>query len=101
MEAADHIERRVERVQFETERHVIVGNVTLPPEGYQSRFSDSLNRPDVSFIPVVDVEIWPIDGAGEVVRRPFIVVGKEHIRIAFPIEEVGVIQQPPPAPPAV
>jgi hypothetical protein len=98
MEAADHIERRVERVQFETERHVIVGNVTLPPEGYQSRFSDSLNRPDVSFIPVVDVEIWPIDRAGEVVRRPFIVVGKEHIRIAFPIEEVGVIQQPHPAP---
>jgi hypothetical protein len=98
MEAADQIERRVERVQFETERHVIVGNVTLPPEGYQSRFSDSLNRPDISFIPVVDVEIWPIDGAGEVVRRPFIVVGKEHIRIAFPIEEVGTIQQPPPGP---
>jgi hypothetical protein len=98
MEAADNIERRVERVQFETERHVIVGNVTLPPEGYQSRFSDSLNRPDVSFIPVVDVEIWPVDGAGEVVRRPFVVIGKEHVRIAFPIEEVGVIQQPAPAP---
>jgi hypothetical protein len=98
MEAADQIERRVERVQIENERHVIVGNVTLPPEGYQSRFSDSLNRPDISFIPVVDVEIWPIDGAGEVVRRPFIVVGKEHIRIAFPIEEVGTIQQPPPGP---
>jgi hypothetical protein len=87
MEAGIHIERRVERVQFETDRHLIVGNVTLPPEGYQSRFSDSLNRPDVSFIPVVDVEISPIEG-GEVIRRDFIVVGKEHIRVAFPIEEV-------------
>ncbi len=83
----DHIERRVERVQFETDRHLIVGNVTLPPEGYQSRFSDSLNRPDIEFIPVVDVEIMPI-GGGEVVRREFIVVGKTHIRTAFPIEEV-------------
>ncbi len=82
-----HIERRVERVRFETDRHVIVGDVTLPPEGYQSRFSDSMNRPDVAFIPVVDVEITPIDG-GEPVRRNFVVIGKEHVRIAFPIEEV-------------
>jgi hypothetical protein len=88
MEAGVQIERRVERVQFETDRHLIVGNVTLPPEGYQSRFSDSLNRPDVSFIPVVDVEISPIEG-GEVIRRDFVVVGKEHIRIAFPIAELA------------
>jgi hypothetical protein len=83
----DHIERRVERVQFETDRHLIVGNVTLPPEGYQSRFSDSLNRPDIAFIPVVDADIHPIEG-GDSVHRDFIVVGKEHVRIAFPIEEV-------------
>jgi hypothetical protein len=61
--------------------------VTLPPEGYQSRFSDSLNRADVAFIPVVDVEITPIDGGGSV-RHEFIVVNKEHVRVAFPIEEV-------------
>jgi hypothetical protein len=88
MEAGDYIERRVERVQFETDRHLIVGNVTLPPEGYQSRFSDSLNRPDVAFIPVVDVEIRPLEG-GEPEHRDFIVVGKEHVRLAFPIEEVA------------
>ncbi len=88
MEAmGDHIERRVERVQFETDRHLIVGNVTLPPEGYQSRFSDSLNRPDIDFIPVVNVEITPLDG-GETVQRDFVVVGKKHIRFAFPLEEV-------------
>lgn len=87
------IERRVERVQFETDRRTIVGDVTLPPEGYQSRFSDSMNRPEVAFIPVVDAEITPIDG-GEKVRRNFVVVGKEHIRIAFPIEEVRPARSP-------
>ena len=86
-EAHDHIEYRVERVQFETDRHVIVGNVTLPPEGYQSRFSDALNRADVAFISVVDAEISPIDG-GEAVRRDFVIIGKRHIRLSFPIEEV-------------
>ncbi len=99
MKAAEHIERRVERVQFETERHLIVGNVTLPPEGYQSRFSDSLNRPDATFIPVVDVEIRPI-GGGEAVRKDFMVVGKAHIVLAFPIEEVTPrVAEPPPSPP--
>jgi hypothetical protein len=87
MEGREDIERRIERVQFETDRHLIVGNVTLPREGYQSRFSDALNRPDVAFIPVVDAEIQPLEG-GEVVRREFITLGKRHIRIAFPIEEV-------------
>jgi len=85
MKAADHIKRRIERVQFETDRHVMVGNVSLPPEGYQSRFSDSLNRPDIAFIPIVDVTITPIEG-GESVRHSFVLVGREHVRIAFPIE---------------
>jgi Family of unknown function (DUF6812) len=88
MEASDQMRRRVERVQFETDRHLIIGNITLPPEGYQSRFSDSLNRRDFSFIPIVDAEIRPLEG-GELVRRDFIVVGKEHVRIAFPLEEVS------------
>ncbi len=86
--SGDYIERRVERVQFETDRHLIVGNVTLPPEGYQSRFSDSLNRPDVEFIPVVNCEITPL-GGGETVAHAFIVLGKKHVRLAFPIEEVA------------
>jgi hypothetical protein len=89
MEAADQIKRRVERVQLETDRHVVVGNVTLPQEGYQSRFSDSLNRPNLTFIPMVDVEIWPLDG-GEAVQRDFVIVSKDHIRLAVPLEEVPV-----------
>jgi hypothetical protein len=78
-------ERRVERVQFETDRHRIVGDVTLPPEGYQSRFSDSLNRPDVTFIPIVNAEISSLMG-GDVERLPFMVVSKSHVRVAFPLD---------------
>jgi uncharacterized protein DUF6812 len=78
-------ERRVERVQFETDRHRIVGDVTLPPEGYQSRFSDSLNRPDVTFIPIVNAEISSLMG-GDVERLPFIVISKSHVRVAFPLD---------------
>src|SRR4051812_29390562 len=77
-------ERRIERVQFETDRHRIIGDVTLPPEGYQSRFSDSLNRPDVTFIPVINAEVSSIMG-GDVERYPFLVVSKDHVRVAFPL----------------
>jgi hypothetical protein len=81
-------DRRIERVLFETDRQRIVGDVTLPPEGYQSRFSDSLNRPDVTFIPVVNAEISSLMG-GDVERRPFVVVCKSHIRIAYPLDASG------------
>ena len=78
-------ERRVERVQFETDRQRIVGDVTLPPEGYQSRFSDALNRVDITFIPLVNAEVSSIMG-GDVEQRPFMVVSKSHVRVAFPVD---------------
>lgn len=78
--------RRRERVVFETDRHLVVGDVTLPPEGYQSRFSDAVNRADVAFIPLLDVEISPL-GDGEPKRREFILLAKEHIRLAYPFDE--------------
>ncbi|MEX0972485.1 MAG: hypothetical protein WDZ46_04415 [Solirubrobacterales bacterium] len=80
--------RRRERVSFETDRHRVVGDVTLPPEGYQSRFSDAVNRADVAFIPLLNVEITPLLG-GETMRRDFIVLAKEHIRLGFPVDEAG------------
>ncbi len=81
-------ERRVERVQMETDRQRIVGDVTLPPEGYQARFSDSLNRPDVTFIPLVNVELSSLMG-GDVQHLPFMVVSKAHVRIAYPVDEAS------------
>lgn len=85
MDQDDHIERRVERAAFETDRQLVVGDVTLPPAGYQSRFSDSLNRGDLEFVPLTNVEVTSlVDGA--VSRRPFVVLSKSHIRLAYPID---------------
>jgi hypothetical protein len=78
--------RRRERVLFETDRHTIVGDVTLPPEGYQARLSDAINRGEVAFLPLVDVEITPL-GGGETERRDFAVLAKAHIRLAYPLGE--------------
>ena len=84
MNEGDNIERRVERAVFETDRHTIVGDVTLPPAGYQSRFSDSLNRGDLAFVPLTNVEMTSLVD-GKVSERPFIVLSKHHIRLSYPI----------------
>jgi hypothetical protein len=81
-EATGGVEHRIERAVFETDRLRIVGDVMLPPEGYQSRFSDLLNRPDFSFVALVNAEICPLDG-GEVERHAFLALGKAHVRIAY------------------
>lgn len=77
-------DRHLERIRFETDRHVVVGELSVPAEGYQVRFSDVLNRTDVAFISLVDVEITPLAG-GEAERRDFIVLAKTHIRLAHPV----------------
>jgi len=79
----DPIAHRVERVVFETDRQMIVGDVTLPPEGYQSRFSDVLNRHDFDFLPLTNVEITTL-ADGKVTERPFMVLAKTQVRIAYP-----------------
>jgi hypothetical protein len=84
MTHSDSIPRRTERAAFETDRQLIVGDVTLPPAGYQSRFSDSLNRADLEFIPLTNVEITSLVD-GKVNERPFAVVNKNQIRYAYPI----------------
>lgn len=86
MEGQHGTPRRRERVVFETVDHTIVGDVTLPPEGYQSRFSDAVNREGLDFIPLIDVQISP-RGAGEVEHHDFIVLAKAHVRFAFPFDE--------------
>ena len=84
MNERDHIDRRVERAAFETDRQLVVGDVTLPPAGYQSRFSDSLNRGDVDFVPLTNVEITSLRD-GKSASAPFVVLSKNHVRIAYPL----------------
>jgi hypothetical protein len=81
----DHSRRRVERAAFETDRLLVVGDVTLPPEGYQSRFSDSLNRAELEFVPLTNCEVTSL-ADGETRRREFMVLSKRHIRVAYPVE---------------
>ena len=83
MNEGEQVSHRVERAVFETDRQLIVGDVTLPPEGYQSRFSDVLNRRDFDFLPLTNVEITSLVD-GRVSERPFAVIGKQQIRIAYP-----------------
>lgn len=76
--------KRVERAAFETDRLLVVGDVTLPPEGYQSRFSDLLNRAELEFLPLTDCEMTTLaDGRTE--RRAFLMLSKRHIRVAYPL----------------
>jgi hypothetical protein len=77
--------RRVERAVFETDRQLVAGDLTLPPAGYQSRFSDSLNRGEFEFIPLTNVELTSLSD-GTVSKVPFLLLSKRHIRVAYPTE---------------
>lgn len=77
--------RRVERAVFETDRQLIEGDLTLPPAGYQSRFSDSLNRGEFEFVPLTNVQMTSL-ADGKVSSVPFLVISKRHIRVAYPTE---------------
>ncbi len=81
----EQAERRVERAVFETDLQLVVGDVTLPPEGYQSRFSDLLNRRELDFLPLTNVEITSLVD-GKVSERPFVVLAKHYVRIAYPYQ---------------
>ena len=83
-EQKDTSAKRIERAAFETDRLLVVGDVTLPPEGYQSRFSDSLNRTDLEFLPLTHCEVTSL-ADGRVKEREFMMLAKRHIRVAYPL----------------
>jgi hypothetical protein len=76
-------ETRRERIVLETERHRIVGDVTLPSEGYRSRLSDMLNRESLTFVPLANAIITGINGNKDVTKMRFIAVARDHIQIAY------------------
>jgi hypothetical protein len=79
------MDTRVERIVLETGRHRIVGDLTLPREGYRSRLSDYLNQGEMGFIPLANATISPIDAVpGAAQRRDFIAVARTHIHLAYP-----------------
>jgi hypothetical protein len=75
--------RRVERAVFETDRQLVEGDLTLPAAGYKSRFSDSLNRDELEFVPLTNAKVTHL-ADGSVSEIPFVVLSKRHIRVAYP-----------------
>lgn len=79
------MDTRVQRVVIETTRFRIVGDVTLPTEGFRTRLSDVLNRQDTGFISLVNVELSPT-GGGDTESQPFVAVARNQIEIAYELD---------------
>jgi hypothetical protein len=79
----DGMTNRVERVVLETHNHRIVGDLSLPKDGYLSRLSDYLNREELVFIPLTNAIVAPNDGSGPGQERGFIAVARVHIHLAY------------------
>jgi len=75
-------ESRRQRIVVETERYRIVGDVTLPAEGFHSRLSDLLNRESMRFLALVDATITGRNGEAPE-QRPFIAVARDHVQVAY------------------
>lgn len=82
------IDHRRERIRIETERHRIVGVLTLARDGYRSRVSDVLNAPERDFLTLTEVSVEPLSG-GPVELHEFLTVARRHIvfAVAAPEEE--------------
>lgn len=77
-------QQRTERVELETTRHRITGDVTLAANGFRSRISDLLNASEREFLSLTDVEMVPLDG-GATQQRPYMAVSRQHIVYVTPL----------------
>jgi hypothetical protein len=79
------MDTRIQRVVVETAKFRVVGDVSLPTEGFRTRLTDVLNRQDTGFIPLVNVELSPIDDR-DTKSLPFLAVARNQIEIAYELE---------------
>ncbi len=75
------MDHRRERIRIETERHRIVGFLTLARDGYRSRISDVLNASERDFLTLTEVSVEPLAG-GPVELYPFLTLARRHIVFA-------------------
>ena len=80
-------EVRLERVVVETDRYRVEGDVKLPQEGYRSRISDYITRPEQEFLTLINVELRAIDGSGRDWNTPVLMLARRHIRLIVPTSE--------------
>ncbi len=83
LEGMDH---RRERIRIETERHRIIGELTLARDGYRSRVSDVLNAPERDFLTLTEVTVEPLEG-GPVELFPYLTLARRHIVFAVAAPE--------------
>lgn len=83
------MDHRRERVRIETERHRIVGELTLARDGYRSRVSDVLNAPERDFITLTEATVQPLDD-GPAELHPFVTVARRHIVFAVAAPEESI-----------
>jgi Family of unknown function (DUF6812) len=90
------MENRSIRVVLETDRHRIVGELTLPQEGYRSRLSDFLNQGDLDFVALTNAIVIEHlqSGSTNATEHDFVTVGARHIVLAYP-DEPGDENSPP------
>jgi hypothetical protein len=81
------------RVRLETERHVIVGTLQLPNEGYRSRMTDFLNSHDSDFLPVTDAELTVRAGNAPAERHEYLAVSVRHIVLGVELEMLGTFDE--------
>ncbi len=81
------MDSRIERIVLETEHSRIVGDLSLPREGYRSRLTDYLNRSDLDFVPLTDATISSHSG-GDRYERKFVAVARRHVHLAYPMGAV-------------
>lgn len=89
---------RYERVIIETTRHRIEGTITLARDGYRSRVSDVLNATERDFLSVTDATVSIVDGenTGASTVHPFVVVSRQQIVLAIPLDPNDGPSTPPP-----
>jgi hypothetical protein len=75
------MDHRRERIRIETERHRIVGFLTLARDGYRSRISDVLNASERDFLTLTEVSVEPLSG-GPIELYPFLTLARRHIVFA-------------------
>ena len=80
------VEPTRERVALETAEDLIEGTVQLPPHAYRNRFSDYLNRDDVRFISLVEVDRTR-HGDGSRDQFSFLAVAVTAVRVAYPLDD--------------
>jgi hypothetical protein len=77
---------RTERVVLETARHQIIGDITLPRDGYANRLSDLLNREGINFILLTNALVGDLNG-GAPDELDFIAVARDHVQLAYEASE--------------